>query len=592
MRRFAWMMLACACAFAQAPDPYGPLRAKQYDIAIANFEKTIAAEPNRADLHTDLAYSLLKVGETAAARDQFAEALKLDPSNDHVALEYAFLCYETKEQVQARRTFDQLRQKGNATAAEAFENIDKPLREGIARWQAAVDQSPNNFSSHEELAHLAEQRDELELASEHYERAWKLRTDRRDLLLDLGRVWKEQGNAEGAMVALLAASRGAEPRIAETAKALLPDRYPYVYEFEGALALDPTNEELRRELAYLHQAMGNDGAAKREFDKLPERPAPLEAAAFIDMGADTSGAKVMAERSFEKGYFKDAARYFRSAYESDPADFGVILKLGQTYNIMKDDREAVRWFGLARSSPDDAIAREAKRAYSNLSAGLRKWRTSMWMFPMVSTRWQDTFIYAQGKAEYKLTNLPFHPYASVRFVGDIRGRVFIPSVGPQFLSEQSVIPGVGVSTNPWHRATGWFEVGSALKYSQGGAELDVRGGVSYANRRNKGKWFAETNDDAVYVRRFNRDTLFYSQNRGGYTISDAVQVFWNANATQDVKREYWANTVETGPGVRWRVSGVELSVNFLRGAYTVNDSNPHRPNYNDVRIGVWYAFSH
>ncbi len=112
------------------------------------------------------------------------------------------------------------------------------------------------------------------------------------------------------MAALLAASRGAEPRIAETAKALLPERYPYVYEFEQALALDPTNEELRRELAYLHQAMGNNGAAQREFEKLPELPAPLLTAALVEPGADTPAAKVMAERSFEKGYFKDAPAIF------------------------------------------------------------------------------------------------------------------------------------------------------------------------------------------------------------------------------------------------------------------------------------------
>ncbi len=138
---------------------------------------------------------------------------------------------------------------------------------------------------------------------------------------------------------------------------------------------------------------------------------------------------------------------------------------------------------------------------------------------------------------------------------------------------------------------GWFEVGSALKYAEGGAALDVRGGISYANSAHRGKWFAETNDDALYVRRFDRDTLFYSQNRTGYTLSDSVQVYWNWNATQDAKREYWANTVETGPGVKWRVSGVELSANLLRGAYTVNAGNPHRPNYNDLRIGIWYAFS-
>ena len=194
--------------------------------------------PDRPSVRKDLAYTLLKIGETAAARDQFAEAMRLDPGDDQVALEYAFLCYETHQEVAARRIFDRYR-KSSATAAQAFENIDRPLREGIDRWRQALAVSPDNFSGHLELARLAEQRDELPLAAEHYERAWHLRPDHRDLLLDLGRVWKQLDRAEEAGAALLAASRGAEPRVAEQARELLPERYPYVYEFEKALALDP-----------------------------------------------------------------------------------------------------------------------------------------------------------------------------------------------------------------------------------------------------------------------------------------------------------------------------------------------------------------
>ena len=128
-------------AFGQTPDPaYGPLtrayealRARDYDTAISNFLKGIQAAPERASLHKDLGYAYLDVGENELARDQFAEAMALDPNDDHVAMEYAFLCYETKEQVQARRIFDRIRKTGDATAEQAFQNIDKPLAEGIDR---------------------------------------------------------------------------------------------------------------------------------------------------------------------------------------------------------------------------------------------------------------------------------------------------------------------------------------------------------------------------------------------------------------------------------------------------------------------------
>src|SRR5205085_2365908 len=110
---------------------------------------------------------------------------------------------------------------------------------------------------------------------QQYQAAWKLRPARRDLLVDLGRVWQQQDRAEDAHAALLAASRGAEPRIAEQARELLPPRYPYVYEFENALALDPSNDALRRELAYLHLEMGNKSAAEQQLQSLPPAPQPV-----------------------------------------------------------------------------------------------------------------------------------------------------------------------------------------------------------------------------------------------------------------------------------------------------------------------------
>lgn len=598
-------MLLVTAAGAQTPGPgfadltqaYEALRAADYDRAIAAFERAVASEPARADIRKDLAYTLLKTGQSAAARDQFGEAMRLNPADESVALEYAFLSYETPEpvsfRIQARRIFDRLRRSGNVTAIEAFENVDRPLREGIARWRLVVEQAPDSFSAQEELARLAEQRDELALAAEHFAIALALRPGRRDLLLDLGRVWREQGRTVEASAALLAASRSAGrdagPRVAEQAKALLPDRYPYVYEFQNALAIDPGNEELRRELIYLLQAMGNQAAAEREVRlQNPGAPAP-------------ASARFMAERSLELGYLNDALRYLQAAHEENPADFDVMLKLGQTYNNLHADREALRWFDLARRSPDPRTAAEAARAYGNLAPALRRLRTSVWAFPLLSTRWREVFAYAQAKTELRSTRVPVRPYLSVRFIGDLRGRdpILLPpsaAVGlvPQFLSERSVILAAGVATPTWRGATLWFEAGTAMRYQRGPgrrAQMDLRGGVSYVKTITRGKLFFETSDDGLFLSRFNNDALLYSQNRTGWNWNDAVQLHWNWNATVDAKREHWANVVETGPGVRLKLNPMVVTVNWLRGAYLLNAGNPFRPNYNDLRVGIWYAFS-
>jgi Tfp pilus assembly protein PilF len=602
-KAFLGFVLGVVAAVGQSPDPayvpldqaYAALRAKNYDDAIRDFEQAAALSPARSSIRKDLAYALLKIGESERARDQFADAMRLDPSDDQISLEYAFLCYETKQPVMARRVFDRLRQSGNPMAAESFENIDRPLREGIARWKQALDLSPDNFSAHEELANLAEQRDELDLAAAQYQAAWKLRPARRDLLLDLGRIWKMQGRAEESLAALIAVSRGPEPRVAEQARELLPARYPYVYEFEQALTLDPTNDALRRELAYLHLAMGNKTAAEQQFQLLPDgsqsASLPSPAPQISELPHDN---KLLGEQSLDKGYLNDALKYLHAAHENDPMDFEVMLKLGWAYNVLKDDREAVRWFSLARSSPDARTASEASRAYGNLTPSLRRLRTTVWAFPTISTRWQDTFVYAQAKTELRWA-FPIHPYVSLRFIGDARGAVRMgANISPQNLSESSVIVGAGLASPVYRGLMAWFEAGEALRYRTPSSALpDFRGGVSYTGSvRGPHRLFAESNDDGVFISRFGNDTLLYSQNRTGRTLGESVQIYWNWNATVDAKGEYWANSVETGPGVRFRVNPLQFTVNFLRGAYLVNQSNPYRPTFNDVRIGVWYAFTH
>lgn len=655
---------------AQRPDPayaplekaYAALPEKSYDQAIAEFRQAIALAPNRAPIRKDLAYALLKVGENEAARDQFDEAMRLDPADQHVALEYAFLCYETKQQGIARRTFDRIRKTGDATAEQAFQNIDRPLAEGIARWQKALEQSPDNFSAHQELAGLAEQRDELALAAEHYEKAWRLKPGERELLLDLGRTWKLEGRMEDANSVLLAASRGEPARVAEKARELLPSRYPYVYEFQKALALDANNFELRREFAYLLLEMGKKDDAEQQFEKLnamaPEDSLSAAQLGFLRLNRGdyahaqplleqvlkssddeltdrvrsalklpqtmrhrgttaqrtSEEAKTMAEKSMKAGYLKDALKYLTIAHENDPVDFGVMLKLGWLYNVTHDDREAIKWFKLASKSPDPAVSKEADQAFHNLAPAFQLFRTTFWAFPFYSSRWQDAFGYAQVKTEMKLGKLPIRPYISARFVGDVRGTTgsTLSNPTPQYLSESSFIFGVGVTTVPQHGIVGWFEAGEAVKYLSNRHDVgqmipDYRGGISYAKgfghlMGGTRGFFFESNEDGVFVSRFQNDMLGYSQNRAGYTFAKLedselvqAQIFFNFNGTADRLRQYWANYVEAGPGVKFHLRdmprGMLFSVTFLRGVYTVNEYNPRRPNFYDLRAGFWYAFT-
>jgi tetratricopeptide (TPR) repeat protein len=446
---------------------------------------------------------------------------------------------------------------------------------------------------------------------------------------------------EDATAALLAASRGGEPRAAEMARELLPDRYPFVPEFQAALKLDAGNLELRRELAYLLLRMELQPAAEEQFRILVEdAPDDLLAATQlgfllyargehdaaqplfdrVQAGGDEElanrvravlrlpqklqaraepqpaaiDAKVMAERSMQAGYMKDALKYLEMAHEADPGDFDVMLKLGWAFNILHDDRQAMQWFDLSRRSPDPQLAAEATQAWRNLHEGTQLFRTTVWLYPIFSTRWHDFFAYGQVKTELR-KNRWVQPYASIRFIGDTR--VTIGGASPAALSESSFILAGGVRTATWQHVTGWFEAGSAMSYVTGHMLPDYRGGFSgqWQKIPESSGWFGDTSADALYISRFNKDYLLFDQSRAGYAASRHLQLYWNGNFTVDVKGQYWANFVETGPGVRVSSAllprSMWLSVNLLRGAYLTNTDNPRRPNFTDVRLGVWYAFT-
>jgi tetratricopeptide (TPR) repeat protein len=500
----------------------------------------------------------------------------------------------------------------------------------------------NDFAAHYELATLAEKRGEFALAAEHYEKAWRILPGRRSVLVDLGRAFTALGRSDRANAALLSAVFGGEARAAESARELLADRFPYVAEFRRALLFDPGNPDLRRELAYLLLRMDRQSEAEVEFRYLADNFAedllsatqlgfilqnrgdrkaaqvlfdrvlagkdedlanrvravlrlPQTLQSRTDSGSSPVDNKVMAERSLKAGYLKDAVKYLRGAHETDPGDFGVMLQLGWTYNILHEDSRAFEWFDRARKSSDPQVASEAEKAWRNLRSANQIFRTTGWFYPMYSSRWHDGFGYAQVKTEVRAT-AGLHFYASTRLVGDTRLGV---GVLPPNLSERAVIVGGGVMAGPWHGLVAWGEAGESIGYFSGHMLPDYRGGLSYGRgfghglRSESGGFFADTAADLVFVSRFGNDTLLYDQSRVGYTFGPAgfrAQLYWNGNVTVDQQRQPWANFGETGPGIRMG-GAMYFTFNLVRGVYFVRHDNPRAPMFNDFRAGVWYAFT-
>jgi hypothetical protein len=68
----------------------------------------------------------------------------------------------------------------------------------------------------------------------------------------------------------------------------------------------------------------------------------------------------------------------------------------------------------------------------------------------------------------------------------------------------------------------------------------------------------------------------------------------------DAQRQPWANTMEFGPGIKYRPHffprNVYFSTDFLGGArlidaYNLSTGRKLSTYYNDIRVGFWYAIT-
>ena len=115
---------------------------------------------------------------------------------------------------------------------------------------------------------------------------------------------------------------------------------------------------------------GTDGSDDGTGRSRARRAAPAARSSrrAEEPSAPVSNSEMLGEKSLEKGYLQDALKYLQIAHENDPLDFDVMLKLGWTYNMLKDDRKRCAgsiWRGAA---PTRKIAAEASRAYRNLKS--------------------------------------------------------------------------------------------------------------------------------------------------------------------------------------------------------------------------------
>ena len=205
-----------------------------------------------------------------------------------------------------------------------------------------------------------------------------------------------------------------------------------------------------------------------------------------------------------------------------------MLNLGRVYNILHDDKDAIKWFDLASKSPDPASPPKQPALITTWRPSSRSFELrcgSIPSFPAAGT----IFWLRPGEDRVETrTASRFTPTFPCGSMAMSAARPSPPATSPQYLSELVSIFALGAATIVLGMAPGWFEAGEAVNLQPTPTfRLDdprlsrrplLRQGLRPSDEQLQGLVF-ETNDDGVFVSRFQDDMLLYSQNRAGYTLA-------------------------------------------------------------------------
>lgn len=182
------------------------------DLAEESLLSLSLVNPNSARLHQAIAHELAKRGDSAAAIQNYREALKIDPK-------LAGLHFELAEMLSTVKTSE----------AQA---------EAETEYKAALDVNPSDAQAECRLADIAAKRNDLEEAQDRYAKALALQPNNQDAAIGLAKVLAATGQPEKA------------------AKLL-----------EHAIETDPTSSLAHFRLSTVYRQLGRTADAQRELEQ-------------------------------------------------------------------------------------------------------------------------------------------------------------------------------------------------------------------------------------------------------------------------------------------------------------------------------------
>ena len=378
-------------------------------------------------------------------------------------------------------------------------------------------------------------------------------------------------------------------------------------EFAKVYSEHPDDFAVALQLGYLSRQLHRNDDAGKYFDQVARNAVPEYAVPARQALADLQASQLRDRK--QRGYDlaaqhhnQEAIEVFEGVHNEDPLDASVTLQLGYLYAAGGRTGEAREMFTAANKNPDATIGAQANAGLKEVRRDTKPWFASFYAAPFYQSRFSNEINPAMAKIGLSPGRY-FQPYVGLRINRDVRSQA---GTLPQIYSDNSAVLSVGVQSII--AKTGlviYAEAGTAVHLLGQGprAASDYRAGATFYRSWGAGL-DAQRNDrsisptgsayaDGGFYSRYDHNLIGTVQLREGINLPTLralpMQLLGAINVVKDSNGNFYNNIVEAGPVLRLapfrQVPSLSVEVQYMRGVYYTHDvTNPYGPHYGDFRI--------
>jgi tetratricopeptide (TPR) repeat protein len=337
------------------------------DLAIVEFEKIIALQPNDVEDRMVLGQLYTVKHDPKKAEDQFKTAQAIEPDSEEVILNLARLYAESGDIAHAAKVIEAVPVSDRSPKMEvalgaAYDQMKQP-KDAIAAYQRAADMDPGDAHTLDALGQALLADNQLDEALKQFKLLAESDPEDTEAFVHIGEIQRRQGKYEDAL-ATIRKARKQDPTSLEAGynEALLLDvlgrfdeaaqTYEKMVDMTSHANGAYTNEEKSNRGFFLERL----GQVYHEESKTDQAISTYQK--MIDMGGDQAlrGLEAQIEVYGEAKMFDRAVELARKAVEAKPKDLDLNLMLaGTLLEQGKNDEALTMTKALLNNSDSDRL---------------------------------------------------------------------------------------------------------------------------------------------------------------------------------------------------------------------------------------------